>query len=53
MDTSAVAGLKPVTLWLQDVSNQMYKSGKKRSDGGVLERHDRKLKKWVSEDFNI
>ena len=42
MDTSAVAGLKPVTLWLQDVSNQMYKSGKKSRDGGVLERLDRK-----------
>lgn len=37
MDTSAVAGLEPVTLWLQDVSNQ--KSGKKYRDGGVLERH--------------
>ncbi len=44
MDTSAVAGLKPVTLWLQDVSNQMYKSGKKYRDRGVLEKHFEMLK---------
>lgn len=34
MDTSAVGGLKPVTLWLQNVSKQMHKSAKKNRDGG-------------------
>lgn len=34
MDTSAVGGLKPVTLWLQNVSKQMHKSAKKHRNGG-------------------
>lgn len=36
MDASAVAGLEPVTLWMQDVSDQMYKSGKKYASGVEL-----------------
>lgn len=46
MDASAVAGLEPVTLWLEDVSHQMYESGKKYKGGGVV---DAKMWKFVTQ----